>query len=276
MIVSTSNIAKDATLTVTPQNSLQDPYVVTDGDYSSVYTDVLDGQINLVFEFPQPVAIGYVAIGGSNISRKDSILISSIDTSERIQMVSSDGFDMVSSDGFNMLALHDNSIDDSSLSLDESQALMYKVDIASSRQLSIQVSGTGKIAISEIAFGDYYEIPRGEQGGYARPWTVPNIKSRSASSLNSSPINLNYESREIKCTLSVPNNIMTDYDGWYKFIKFASINTFYVLEDDNKFHSYAGFNLIADPTKAHGQTRKLGVSQVKFNAYAKSVEGLFI
>ena len=153
---------------------------------------------------------------------------------------------------------------------------MYQLDIPQSRRLEFTVVGTGILLISEIAIGDYYEIPKGEQAGYNRPWSVPNTKARSSVSLNSSPINLSYESRSLSCTLKVPNNIMSDFQGWYDFIFFASSNIFYVLEDDNKFHSYAGFNLVANMTSAHQSTRKLGTSSVKFNAYAKSTEALFL
>jgi hypothetical protein len=68
---------------------------------------------------------------------------------------------------------------------------------------------------------------------------------------------------------------MADFDGWYEFIHFAANNTFYILEDENKFHSYAGFNAVPAMTGAHSQTRSLGVSAITFSAFAKSTEALF-
>jgi len=162
-----------------------------------------------------------------------------------------------------------------SLNSSESEVMMYKIDATNIRHVSVAVTGGGNISIAEIAVGEYYEIPRGEQGGYMRPWSVPNIKSRSSVGLDNSPINLSYESRSLNCSLSVPNNIMADFDGWYEFIKFAAGNTFYLLEDNNKFHSYAGFNAVPSMTGAHSQTRSLGVSSIKFKAFAKSTEALF-
>jgi hypothetical protein len=68
---------------------------------------------------------------------------------------------------------------------------------------------------------------------------------------------------------------MIDFDEWYKFVAFASSNTFYILEDENKFHAYAGFNALPAMTKAHSQTRALGASSISFSAFAKSTEALF-
>ena len=152
---------------------------------------------------------------------------------------------------------------------------MYRVDGVNVRRVTITIKGGGKISIAEIAMGEYYEIPRGEQAGYRRPWTVPNIEARSSVGLDNSPVNLSYESRSLKCTLTVPNNFMRDFDGWYNFINFAANNTFYILEDLDKFHSYAGFNAVPAMTAAHSQTRSLGVSAITFNAFAKSTEALF-
>lgn len=279
MIVSTSNIAHTATITATPESALLDFAVVTDGDYSSVYTDALSGKITIDIVFPDIVDVGYIALGGTNIAKKESIQITTSDSPEAIywqtnsseQLVSTDPFDLTVSLG----GIGGGTVADDNLSSLESSVMMYKVDGVGVRRITIVIKGGGNISIAEIAVGDYYEIPRGEQGGYARPWTVPNIKARSTTGLDNSPVNLSYESRSLKCTLSVPNNIMRDFDGWYNFINFAANNTFYVLEDLNKFHSYAGFNAVPAMTNAHAQTRSLGVSAITFNAFAKSTEALF-
>lgn len=269
MIVSKTNIARLATITATPDSSLQDINAVTDGDYSSTYIDALTESVRVLFEFAEPQKVGYIAIAG-NVSSKTRITIYSQDTSQPIGLISSDNLTMVSSDNFYLKALYENQVDDSLLGQTENKVMMYRVDIPLSYQVEVEIFGGGSIAISEIAMGEYYEIPRGEQAGYQRPWTVPNKSGRSASSLNQSPIALSYEARAISTSLSVPNNIMTDFDGWYEFIDFASNNTFYVLEDNNKFHSYAGFNAVPGVTAAHSQTRELGVSSIKFSAYAKA------
>lgn len=270
MIVSTTNITPLATVTATPDSSLQDISVITDGDYSSVYTDALTVSTSILFEFPTPQNIGYIAIGGSNISQKDRIEIRSVDTSQAVYLFASGGEALFSSDGFRMTALYDNSVDDTLLGTRDAETLMYQVDILNSQEIEIIVYGTGQLAIADIAMGSYYEIPRGEQAGYVRPWSKPNIESRSAVGLNSSPISMSYQATAIQCTLSVPNNIMDDYDSWYNFLDFASSNTFYILEDGNKFHSYACFNATPNTTNAHSQTRALGVSSIKFNAFSKT------
>lgn len=275
MIVSTTNIAKTASVSTIPVSELQDIFVVTDGDYSSLFVEALASQIEIKFQFPQPVDIGYLAIGGSNISTKDSIEIISADNNAFANWKTVDGEQLVSTDPFNLTVGLENTIDDTDLGEVDSNSMMYKVDLIQVSTLVITVKGSGDISIAEIAMGDYYTIPKGEQAGYSRAWSVPNIKSRSSLSLDGTPINLSYESRSLNMSLSVPNNLMVDFDGWYKFINFAASNTFYILEDENKFHSYSCFNGVPDMTKAHSQTRSLGVSAIKFNAHAKSTEAMF-
>jgi hypothetical protein len=275
MIVSTTNIANTATVTATPDSATQDINVITDGDYSSVYTDALSGEVQIKFVFDNPVDIGYLAISGANIGKKDSLKITSSDSSEPVYFLTSDSEQFVTSDGLDYAVSLEGTIDDVDLGLPESPVIMYRVDISQALSITVTVAGTGQITIAEIAMGDYYEIPMGEQAGYNRPWTVPNIASRSSVGLNNSPVNLSYEARTLSCTLTVPNNLMANFDGWYKFINFAANNTFYILEDDNKLHSYACFNAVPNMTTANSQTRSLGSSSIKFNAFAKSTETLF-
>jgi len=275
MIVSTSNIASDAVLTINPDSELQDISVVTDGDYSSVYSDALSGTTVIQFIFNEPVNIGYLAIGGSNISKKDSIAIAVSESVSAKFWRTVDQERLISSDGFNLTVGFGTAVDDSALGSDESVTLMYRVDEPNARRVTITVKGTGTLSISEIALGEYYEVPRGQQSGYKMAWTVPNIQARGATTIGGAPINLSYESRSISGTLTVPNNIMRDFDGWYKFIKFAASNTFYILEDEERFHAYAAFNAVPGVTTNTAQTRSLGSSSISFQAFAKSTEALF-
>lgn len=278
MIVSTSNYASEATITVTPASTEQDVNIIADGDYSSSFTQAIDGSIKFTFEFATPRDIGYIAIGGSNISQKTNLTVTSVDESEQIYLNSSDGFQIQTSDGFALSFPFNNTIDDSDLGMNESRVMMYKLDIPKSSKVEFTITGSGTLSLSEIAMGDYYEIPNnGQQAGYSLPWSIPNIKGRSATNLQNAPINLSYESRAISTTLTVPNNVAVDYeDGWYHFISYAANNVFYVLEDDNKFHAYAGFNAEPVVSKSHSQTRDLYVSGIKFSAFAKSTEGLLL
>ena len=251
MIVSKSNCAKDAVITVTPASDGQDIEVVTDNDYSSAFTQQLSGSnIEVLFTFSTPRKLDYIAIGGSNALRIGDIKLEVNSAIEPWEYT-------INKTG-------------------DSQVIMKCRETREVSSVKVTFIGNGSLLVSEIAMGEGYEIPQGEQSGYARPWTVPNIKSRGAVSLNGSPISLTYESRVLACTLTVPNNVMEDFSNWYEFINFAAKNTFYVCEDYDLLHSYAGFNLMPDMTKAHSSTRKLGVSTVKFNAYAKSTEGIFV
>lgn len=276
MIVSTTNIAPLAALTANPTSPLQDVSIITDGDYSSVYTDALEGTTTFLFTFGEPVDIGYIAIGGSNIAKKDSISVTVTTTAAYNLWHTVNEEQLLSSEGDTLTVGIENTIDDSTLGSDESHTIMYKADLQQVQSVSITVNGAGTLSVAEIAMGEYYTIPRGEQAGYSRAWSVPNVKARGATTLNEAPINLSYEGRSIPVSLRVPNNIMSDFDGgWYKFINFAATNTFYVREDDNKFHSYAGFNAVPDTTKAHNSTRSLGVSSISFSAHAKTNEAFY-
>lgn len=279
MIVSTSNIASTATITATPDSSLQDISVITDGDYSTAFTDALAGEVVIKFSFDKAVDIGYIALGGTNIGSKTSFVAKASVSAEPVYILTSDGEFVTTSDGLYITeaqTYEDSVIDDISLGLSDSPVMMYQVDFVGVKEVEFTITGTGQISISEIAMGSYYEIPRGEQSGYKRAWTVPNIASRSSSTLSNTPINLSYESRSLSCSISVPNNIMADFEsGWYDFIDYAASNTFYILEDDDKFHSYAAFNAVPSMTAAHSKTRALGVSSISFNAFAKSTGVLF-
>lgn len=277
MIISSSNFVSEASISVLPESATQDISVVTDGDYSSVYTDSLSVSTSITFDFGAARSIGYIAIGGSNITKKDRLVIKSIDASARVQLLDSNSDTLKDVDGLFLVAQSVSTIDDDLLGLNESNVIMYRIDNPSVQEIEITVYGSGTLSIADIAIGDYYEVPNsGEQAGYNRAWSVPNIKSRGAVNLQNSPISMAYESRSLKCTLSVPNNFMSDFDSWYAMSLFASSNTFYILEDDNKFHSYACFNAVVGMTKAHGKTRSLGASTLSFNAYSKSTEAILV
>lgn len=271
MFISTSNVAKLATVTETPESAIQDISVITDGDYSSTYTATLSGSIAIKFTFATPQDIEYIAFGGTNISRKDRLVISSTNPEPLFDSNNEALFD---SNGEQLFALATGGVDDTSLSLDESRVIVYKTDLKQTTEIDIEVYGSGQIKIAEIAMGKLYEVPRGEQAGYNRGWAVPNIRARSAVGLDGAPVNFVYETGTQKATLTVPNNLMSDYEaenGWRNMLKYTSRNTFYVIEDDNKFHSYAGFSTTNMSTKAHSQTRALGVSQFTFNTFSGTV-----
>ena len=136
------------------------------------------------------------------------------------------------------------------------------------------------LMISNVSCGSFYQVPNGgEQAGYNRAWSIPNIKTRNATNLQNAPVSFTYQSRPMSLMLSIPNNLMADYEAddftevdssYYYMLQFVTKNNFYILEDDNPEHSYSCFNAMAMPTKAHSSTRSLGVSSFKFNAFSKT------
>lgn len=271
MIASKSNVAQDATITITPQSPTQLIDVIVDRDYSSTYTDVINGQTVIDFEFTEPKKIEYIAIGGSNICTLDRLAIT-IATTDGFQqtLVSSDGFTLVTSDGFTLGTVNDPSIDDSVMGLDESRVLMYQIDEDDVLGVKIQVFGNGTLSIAEIAMGEKYEIPNGPQGGYFRPYTDFGEEARSAKNLNAAPISQVYQSRSVPVTLQINNLLNSQIAEWLVFSKFASTNTFYILDDDDKFHSYACFNADIKAVSNHSQTRDLGNVMLKFDTLSRT------
>lgn len=248
MILSKTNVAPLATLTDSPASTTQDINVITDGDYSSVYTTAMSPNFNnFYFAFSVPQTIGYLAIAG-NVSQKNNIQI------------------RANISGTTTTVVNNN------LSYNDSQVMVFKLDLTNVSAVEVTIFGTGNLALIEIAMGEYYTVPNGgEQSGYKRPWTIPNRETRTAKSLNASPVATLYQGRSIKSRLTIPNKLMANYSDYYDFLDFATTSTFYILEDDDPLHSCAGFNIKPLETKAHGSTRLLGVSGFNFDAYSKGM-----
>jgi len=278
MKVSKSNELPSTTVSVIGGNPLIDESVLIDGDFSSRYTSTITGSIEFEFENLNGFTIDHVAIGGSNFAKKPLTEVFTI-TIEFFTYVPVGSDSYVTSDGNTYKTadtlqtadkvgefIGSESNEKTTFVIEFSQRMVDKV--------SVKVTGSGQASVSDIAAGVFFEIPRGQQAGYNQPWTVPNFESRTAQSLDNAPTALLYQSRQLKCSLSIPNNIMADFPAYYEFLSYAAVNVFYVLEDDDPTHSYAGFNMMIDMTKNHSQTRALGVSSYTFNAHAKTGEFL--
>ena len=250
MIISKSNVAKQSTIAIVPASAIQDISVVVDGDFSSNYIDSLPSQSVVTFTFATPQNIEYVSFGGTNVAQKSSVNIET------------------SAGQFNY---------DGDLSKIDSSVLLYTAqsgDHSVVTSVTVTIEGSGQLAITEIAMGEIIEVPNGgEQAGYNRAWTVPNVQVRSSTNLDGAPINASIEARSISCTLTVPTYIMATYeDDWAAMLRFASRKTFYIKEDAVATHSYAGFNLKPAMVTANASTRLLGGVSMQFNAYAKAVQ----
>ena len=243
MIVSNSKLTAD--YVVVPASENQAISNIYDGDFSSLYS-VSAATVTITATPTEQSSADFIALSG-NFSTKDSIVITN------------GGLEIVN---------------ETNLGFFEASVLVYDlrsfgVAFDPSADVVITVNGGGTLIISDIAFGSAYEIPFGEQAGYKRPWSIPNRTQRTATALNNSPIATLYESRALRSTIVVPNNIMDSYGDWYAFLDFATRNTFFINEDGNPFHSCAGFNALPAQTAAHSQTRELGVSSITFDAFAK-------
>jgi hypothetical protein len=273
MIISKSNFASDATVTITPESPIQDVSVIVDGDYSSVYSDALQTSTTIKLDFGEPRTIEYLAIGGSNITTKDRVVISS-ETYE--PLLDSNGSPITDSGGDPIEVLAIAPVEDADLGLTESRVIMYKLLTTELTSISITIFGSGQLKVAEVACGEIYTVPNGgEQSGYSRPWSVPNVMNRSATNLQNAPINLSYQSRVLKSTLTIDNLIRSNTADWEAMTDFCAYNTFYILEDDNKYHSYACFNMEVKPLTADARTREINKASLTFNAYARENEVIF-
>jgi hypothetical protein len=260
MIVTNSNYSKDASVSVSPSSSGQSVDVIKSDDFSSFYIGNANVSTTTVtLSFTGTAFASYVAIGGSNITQKSSL------------EVEVDGTTVYSKD-YTLAPV------------DESRTIVINTgvfDPVSIITITIQApSNDSGLMISNISCGSFYQVPNGgEQAGYSRAWSVPNIKTRNATNLQNMPVSFTYQSRPMSLMLSIPNNLMSDYEAdsfleadasYYYMLQFVTKNNFYILEDDNPEHSYVCFNAMAMPTKAHSSTRSLGVSSFKFNAFSKT------
>jgi hypothetical protein len=266
MIVTNSNYIDgsidgvNANLTITPVLSGQDKDVIKNQDFSQFYTGPANtSTTEITINLTGTAFASYIAIGGSNITQKSSL------------EVKVDGSTVYSKD-YTLAPV------------DESRTIVINTgvfDPVSIITITIQApSNDSGLMISNISCGSFYQVPNGgEQAGYSRAWSVPNIKTRNATNLQNMPVSFTYQSRPMSLMLSIPNNLMSDYEAdsfleadasYYYMLQFVTKNNFYILEDDNPEHSYVCFNAMAMPTKAHSSTRSLGVSSFKFNAFSKT------
>lgn len=267
MIISTSNASTTATITATPASLTQEIGVISDGDYSSKYTTSLTGKLSINFKLKSKQDIDYIAIAG-NVSIKDKLTIKALESTD---MADSNGESLIDSDGHYLKCIDLVQAYSDNLGQDECRVMVIRLDSINTDDIEVIIEGSGSLSITEIAMGKAYTVPRGEQSGYDRVWATPSTKARNATGLNAAPVNFVYCNFERTATLSVPNNLMSDYEsesGWREMLKYTARNTFYVSEDNDKYHGYAGFATRGMSTKAHSQTRLLGVSQLTFNAFS--------
>jgi hypothetical protein len=267
MIVTNSNYIDgsidnvNAALSITPVLAGQDKDVIKNQDFSQVYigpANTATTTLSINFSGSADAFASYIAISGSNITQKSSV------------EVKLDGA-TVYSKNYTLAPI------------DESRTIVIPTNNfnpVSIIQITIQApAGDDGLVIGNISCGRFYQVPNGgEQAGYARAWSVPNIKTRNATNLQNMPVSFSYQSRPMSLMLSIPNNLMADYEAlsfvesdssYYYMLQYITKNNFYILEDDNPEHSYVCFNAMAMPTKAHSSTRSLGVSSFKFNAFSK-------
>ena len=122
----------------------QDPTILVNGDFSSLYTAQIQGSVAVQLDFPIQ-DIGYIAIGGSNVAKKDSITVkygdaSNIDDNDAPGTFS-EGLLAFSEDG-ETLAEIDYYADTYELGYTDSEVLVFKVDARTDR-ITLTINGSG-------------------------------------------------------------------------------------------------------------------------------------
>jgi len=128
--------------------------------------------------------------------------------------------------------------------------------------------GSFKTTVSFVAAGQHIEIATGEQAGYKRNWLNRHTTQRTTTNLQVGPVSTLTQSKALKGTLSLPNELaLFSQDAWQDFIDFSYEQPFFIKEVESKPESsYICF----DPkfnASSHGQHLSLDVLKLGFTVF---------
>lgn len=125
------------------------------------------------------------------------------------------------------------------------------------------------IIVPYIAGGAAWEVPnRGEEAGYARIWSSPQLAQRTQTNYGM-PTSQVIETVKIAGALQLSNLSTDDVNTTWSYLQeFALKEGCFIVEDE--FYgdrAYYCYNVKPEPVKAHSQTRSLQVASMKFDAW---------
>lgn len=245
MHLTISSILTEADVTVTiGSNPLSQVSHMLNRDFSEQY---LGAASNQFFAIEIDVAnLGYFAISGANL----------YDNSTQYALQYWDGAQWLEE------ATYIPDWNATTLWIIQNQASKYRLYIT--KDLS-----NVAMVIPYIAAGEAWEVPNnGEEAGYARIWSVPQLKQRTQDN-QGMPTSHVIQSDGIKGGLKISNLLTTDVDDvWMDFQAYALHQGFFIVEDDfNGDRAYYCYNVKPEPVKAHPTTRKLQVASIKFDCW---------
>lgn len=245
MIVTSSNVLKGTTPTITSGASSDLPANITSEDFSENYTSTNDQW--LVVEFGATTSIDYVAVSGVLVKGDSS--------------------------GSSFIRLNDGATAIQTVYLKRDQTVVFNFTRRAFSNLTVTFyngAANQGPTVSYIAAGDAVTIPNnGETAGHKRQWLERNIKTRTTVNNISAPIALLKKTIQGKGRLNIPNALATfSRDEWQTFLTFAEDNLFFINEVQSlPESSYCCYDLDSATVTAHQQTRTLNNMSISFKVF---------
>lgn len=245
MHISISNVLLESNVTVSmganPSSSIS---YMLNPDFSEQYIGIDSGQF---FAIEVNVEnIGYLGISGSNIyDNASSIAFQYWDGSVWITEVSYQP-------EWNATVMH----------IVKNSAVKYRIYIT-------KILSNVPIFVPLLAGGASWEVSNnGEQSGYKRMWSTPQLKQRTQDNLGM-PTAQVIQTTKISGGLTLSNLSTDDAKNiWSPFQMFSLKNGFFLVEDSNdEDKAYYCYNVKPQPIKAHSMTRNLQVASTKFDCW---------
>lgn len=245
MHISTSSIltGDDVSVTIGSNSSSDISYMIS-SDFSEQY---IGAQSNQFFAIEIDVEnLGYIGISGSNI----------YDNASAIAFQYWNGSAWVTEVSYqpewNATVMH--------VVLNEAEK--YRIYIT-------KILSNIAIVVPLVSAGNVWEVSNnGEQAGYSRAWSTPQLTQRTQDNLGM-PTSQVIQTTKISGGLTL-SNLSTDdtHNVWSPFQYYALKSGFFLVEStDEEDHAYYCYNVKPQAVKAHSQTRSLQIASIKFDCW---------
>jgi hypothetical protein len=253
MIITTSNVLKNTTPTVTTGISTDLPQNLTDPDFSAIY--ISSDQFTLIAEFGVVGNIDHVAVAGLNIKGNGS--------------------------GSSYVRVYDVNILRATINVTTNQVVVVSFTEQSFTNLRVEVvngAGTENPIVSYISAGLSITVPNGgEQAGYNRQFLQRNVTNKTIINSEAAPITALKKKKPAKGRLNIPNVTRSFSETtWQDFLDFGIDNYFFIKEQEDVVisessgtneSSYLCYNITGNTVRAHSQTRALNDISLSFTVF---------
>lgn len=247
MLLTKTNVLLSRTPTIViGENISGEPENIVDPDFSLNYTGV--DKTQLVIDFGSTGEINYVAVAG--------ILVAGNGGGGSFVSISDGGGASVAS-----------------VFLKRNHCVVLSFDAQSFSNLRITLNNATadlEPTISFAAAGVAFTAPNsGETAGYNRHWLNRPIKTKVVTNELAAPVAALRKPVAMNGTLNLPNMTAAfSQDEYQDFLDFAVTDIFFINEDPLlPESSYACFEAVPRPPKAHAQTRLLNNLSINFKVF---------